>query len=166
MAAEEEDRSLAKGSKNGTGEKADGAGADGGHDGTEEHKNGNDKGRQSLPFLCLAALGIVYGDIGTSPIYALREAFYSHDGIAVMPANIFGVLSLLFWSLIIVISIKYLAVVMRASNNGEGGIIALVALLNPWKTEKKSRRYMLMLLGLFGAPRCTAMARSHQRFPC
>ncbi|MFC3105393.1 potassium transporter Kup [Salinisphaera aquimarina] len=104
-----------------------------------------------MPFLCLAALGIVYGDIGTSPIYALREAFFAHDGIAVIPANIFGVLSLLFWSLIIVISIKYLSVVMRASNNGEGGIIALVALLNPWKTEKTSRRYILMLLGLFGA---------------
>ncbi|WP_123631626.1 KUP/HAK/KT family potassium transporter [Salinisphaera orenii] len=104
-----------------------------------------------MPFLCLAALGIVYGDIGTSPIYALREAFYAHDGIAVAPANIYGVLSLIFWALIIVISIKYLTVVMRAGNNGEGGIIALVALLNPWKTEKTSRRYLLMLLGLFGA---------------
>ena len=151
MAAEEEDRSLAKGSKNGTDEPADDTSAGGSHNGDDKHSNGNDKGKQSLPFLCLAALGIVYGDIGTSPIYALREAFYSHDGISVVPANIFGVLSLLFWSLIIVISIKYLAVVMRASNNGEGGIIALVALLNPWKTEKKSRRYMLMLLGLFGA---------------
>ncbi|MBO9469103.1 potassium transporter Kup [Endozoicomonas sp. G2_2] len=154
MTAEEADRSLAKGSKNGAGKKdgdnaranASGNGDGGGHTKDEEHGEG-----QSLPFLCLAALGIVYGDIGTSPIYALREAFFAHDGIAVAPANIFGVLSLIFWSLIIVISIKYLAVVMRASNNGEGGIIALVALLNPWKTEKKSRRYLLMLLGLFGA---------------
>ncbi|WP_423820721.1 potassium transporter Kup [Salinisphaera sp. SPP-AMP-43] len=106
---------------------------------------------RSLPFLSLAALGIVYGDIGTSPIYALREAFYAHDEIDIQQANIYGVLSLMFWSLIIVISIKYLAVVMRASNHGEGGIIALVALLNPWKTEKTSRRHVLMLLGLFGA---------------
>ena len=148
MAGEEEDRSLARGSKNGADERTDPSADDGQHNGGNDD---NGKSHQSLPFLCLAALGIVYGDIGTSPIYALREAFYSHDGISVVPANIFGVLSLLFWSLIIVISIKYLAVVMRASNNGEGGIIALVALLNPWKTEKKSRRYILMLLGLFGA---------------
>ena len=146
MPADEEDRSLAKGSKNGAGNKnGGGRGSDSGSQ-SEDHGEG-----QSLPFLCLAALGIVYGDIGTSPIYALREAFFAHGGIGVAPKNIFGVLSLLFWSLIIVISIKYLAVVMRASNNGEGGIIALVALLNPWKTEKKSRRYLLMLLGLFGA---------------
>ena len=155
MAAEEEDHSLAKGSKNAAGKESDPSDGNGSSDSAEGHGdgngNGNGKNKQSLPFLCLAALGIVYGDIGTSPIYALREAFYSHDGISVVPANIFGVLSLLFWSLIIVISIKYLAVVMRASNNGEGGIIALVALLNPWKTEKKSRRYILMLLGLFGA---------------
>lgn len=150
MVADEEDRSLARGSKNGTG---DGNGENGANNdtsggGEQESKHG---AGQSMPFLCLAALGIVFGDIGTSPIYALREAFFAHDGIAVAPANIIGVLSLLFWSLIIVISIKYLAVVMRASNNGEGGIIALVALLNPWKTEKTSRRYILMLLGLFGA---------------
>ncbi|ROO26707.1 potassium transporter Kup [Salinisphaera orenii YIM 95161] len=144
MATENEDRSLAKGSRNG---QSTGNGNDGSHAAGDD----SDSGGQRLPFLCLAALGIVYGDIGTSPIYALREAFYAHDGIAVAPANIYGVLSLIFWALIIVISIKYLTVVMRAGNNGEGGIIALVALLNPWKTEKTSRRYLLMLLGLFGA---------------
>lgn len=154
MAAEEEDRSLAKGSKNGAGKgdrASNGENAGGGNGGNGHSNDASHGGKQSMPFVCLAALGIVYGDIGTSPIYALREAFFAHDGIAVAPTNIFGVLSLLFWSLIIVISIKYLTVVMRASNNGEGGIIALVALLNPWKTEKKSRRYLLMLLGLFGA---------------
>lgn len=144
MPTENEDRSLAKGSRN---DQPAGNGGDRSHKGGEEGDNGG----QRLPFLCLAALGIVYGDIGTSPIYALREAFYAHDGIAVAPANIYGVLSLIFWALIVVISIKYLTVVMRAGNNGEGGIIALVALLNPWKTEKTSRRYLLMLLGLFGA---------------
>ncbi|MDA3920154.1 MAG: potassium transporter Kup [Salinisphaera sp.] len=111
----------------------------------------HDGNQRSLPFLSLAALGIVYGDIGTSPIYALREAFFAHADIGLQPSNIYGVLSLMFWSLIVVISIKYLSMVMRASNNGEGGIIALVALLNPWKTEKKSRRHILMLMGLFGA---------------
>ena len=136
----EEDRSLAKGHKAADEKQAE----------KQEDSKDKDNGR-SMPVVCLAALGIVYGDIGTSPIYALREAFYAHDGIATAPANIYGVLSLIFWSLIVVISIKYLTVVMRASNNGEGGIIALVALLNPWKTEKTSRRYILMLLGLFGA---------------
>ncbi|AWN17123.1 Kup system potassium uptake protein [Salinisphaera sp. LB1] len=120
------------------------------HTGQESARADEPNGK-SMPFLCLAALGIVYGDIGTSPIYALREAFYAHASIGTQAANVYGVLSLMFWSLIIVISVKYLSVVMRASNNGEGGIIALVALLNPWKTEKTSRRYILMLLGLFGA---------------
>lgn len=159
MTTEDEDRSLAKGSKNGVNakdeDKHDSSAAEHDHSGGGDNDGSSDSDEknegQSLPFLCLAALGIVYGDIGTSPIYALREAFYSHSGIEVLPANIYGVLSLIFWSLIIVISIKYLSVVMRASNNGEGGIIALVALLNPWKTEKKSRRYILMLCGLFGA---------------
>jgi len=155
MTTEKHDRSLARGSKNGVNTKATSdKNADSGDNrspGNGDAEASNGKKNQSLPFLCLAALGIVYGDIGTSPIYALREAFYAHGGIAVQPANIYGVLSLIFWSLIIVISIKYLSVVMRASNNGEGGIIALVALLNPWKTEKKSRRYILMLCGLFGA---------------
>ena len=118
----------------------------------EAGDNGNtsDK-KKTRPALGLAALGIVYGDIGTSPIYALREAFFAHASIDTAAASVYGVLSLMFWSLVIVISIKYLTVVMRASNNGEGGIIALVALLNPWKTEHGSRRYLLMLLGLFGA---------------
>lgn len=107
--------------------------------------------KRPVAVLSLAALGVVYGDIGTSPIYALREAFSSRTGVANDPTNILGVLSLMFWALVIVVSIKYLSVVMRASNNGEGGIIALVALLNPWKTERGSRRHLLMLLGLFGA---------------
>lgn len=139
MASTKEDRSLAKGIKNGRDE-----------DDAADDTNGHGK-RRPLVLISLAALGVVYGDIGTSPIYALREAFYSHAGINVGSANILGVLSLIFWSLVIVISIKYLTVVMRASNNGEGGIIALVALLNPWKTERTSTRYILMLLGLFGA---------------
>ena len=71
-----------------------------------------------LTVLSLAALGIVYGDIGTSPIYAIRESFHHTYGVLLTPANILGVLSLIFWSLIIVISIKYLALVMRADNHG------------------------------------------------
>ncbi len=143
---DDEDRSLARGQKEQDDNARDNNGSNGPQGG-----NGNGESRRPMALLCLTALGVVYGDIGTSPIYALREAFHSQSGIDATPANIYGILSLIFWSLIIVISIKYLLIVMRASNNGEGGIIALVALLNPWKTEKTSRRYILMLLGLFGA---------------
>ena len=100
--------------------------------------------------LSLGALGVVYGDIGTSPIYAMRECFLGSGHASVSPDNVLGVLSLIIWSLILTISVKYLLLVMRADNKGEGGIIALVALLNPWKSKTGSTRYLLMLLGLFG----------------
>jgi len=93
---------------------------------------------------------VVYGDIGTSPIYAFRECFFGAGHVAPDPANVLGVLSLIVWSLILVISVKYLVFVMRADNHGEGGIIALVALLNPWKAKPGTGRYLLMMLGLFG----------------
>ena len=101
--------------------------------------------------LSLAALGVVFGDIGTSPIYALRECFFGEHSVPPSPGNVLGVLSLITWSLILVISIKYLVVVMRADNRGEGGTIALLALLNPWRARRGSVRYWLMLLGLIGA---------------
>ena len=106
--------------------------------------------KPKLATLCLAALGIVYGDIGTSPLYALRECFM-HEGIEATHANVLGILSLILWALILVISCKYLLFVMRADNRGEGGVAALVALLNPWQVKPGSQRYLLMLLGLFGA---------------
>jgi KUP system potassium uptake protein len=77
-----------------------------------------------LALLAFSALGVVYGDIGTSPLYALRESFHGPHGIAPTPFHIFGVLSLVFWSLIIVITIKYIGFIMRADNGGEGGILA------------------------------------------
>src|SRR4030065_1172623 len=82
-----------------------------------------------LAKLSLAALGVVFGDIGTSPIYALRECFHGEYGISVTSANILGVLSLMFWALVMIVSFKYLTFVLRADNNGEGGVIALTALL-------------------------------------
>jgi KUP system potassium uptake protein len=100
--------------------------------------------------LWLAALGVVFGDIGTSPIYALRECFFGSNRMAPEPDNVLGVLSLITWALILVVSIKYLLFVLRADNHGEGGVIALVALLNPWKAKPGSARNLLMLLGLFG----------------
>lgn len=105
-----------------------------------------------LLILSLTAVGIVYGDIGTSPIYALRESFHESHGIEAVAPNILGVLSLIFWSLILVISVKYLGFVLRADNRGEGGIIALTALVwPPGQEDTTRRRKVLGLLGLFGA---------------
>jgi len=101
--------------------------------------------------LSLTALGIVFGDIGTSPIYALRESFNPANGIAPTQANVLGILSLILWSLIIVISLKYLTFVMRADNHGEGGIIALTALVNPRSQVTARKRLVLVMAGLFGA---------------
>ncbi len=104
-----------------------------------------------LAFLSLAALGVVYGDIGTSPIYALRESLHGSYGIDHSASNVLGILSLITWSLILVISIKYLGFVMRADNRGEGGIMALTALVAPPGGEAKGRRKWLVMVGLFGA---------------
>ncbi|MEJ2290970.1 MAG: KUP/HAK/KT family potassium transporter, partial [Deinococcales bacterium] len=109
--------------------------------------SGPPRGRR-LATLSLAALGVVYGDIGTSPLYALRESFRHRVGAT--PDNVLGVLSLIFWSLVIVISIKYLIFVMRADNNGEGGILALTSLVAPSHGKRGSRIWLLLLLGLFG----------------
>ena len=101
------------------------------------------------PFLVLAALGVVYGDIGTSPLYALRECFAGTHPIPVTEANVLGVLSLILWSLIITVSVKYLLFVMRADNGGEGGILALVALVRSKAGERP--HWLLIAIGLFGA---------------
>ncbi len=100
--------------------------------------------------LALGALGVVYGDIGTSPLYSLRESFEGagHE-LVVNEANVLGVLSLILWSLILVISVKYLVFVMRADNHGEGGILALTALVTPADRPGR-RRMVLVLVGLFG----------------
>jgi KUP system potassium uptake protein len=108
--------------------------------------------QRPLIYLALGALGIVYGDIGTSPLYALRESFHHTYGIEPGPANVLGILSLIFWSLIIIISIKYLVFVLRADNQGEGGILALTALVMPREsgTSRYGRKRILILLGIFG----------------
>jgi KUP system potassium uptake protein len=108
------------------------------------------RGRQ-LALLSVGALGVVYGDIGTSPLYALRECFHGPHAIAPTPGNVLGILSLVFWSLIVVISIKYLGFVMRADNKGEGGILALTALTRAHEGGKSGLSRMLLLTGLFGA---------------
>ena len=108
------------------------------------------RGRYLLT-MSLAALGVVYGDIGTSPLYAIRECFYGEYGVPVSPANVLGVLSLIVWSLILVVSVKYLVFVMRADNRGEGGILALMALVVPSHVPPRSQAWRLAVLGLFGA---------------
>ena len=100
--------------------------------------------------LALTALGIVYGDIGTSPLYALQSCFVGDHAVRVSPLNILGVLSLIFWALTLVVSVKYLVFIMRADNHGEGGILALTALLSPLESNGWKRQ-LVVTLGLFGA---------------
>ncbi|MCX7178149.1 MAG: KUP/HAK/KT family potassium transporter, partial [Proteobacteria bacterium] len=104
-----------------------------------------------LAALSLAALGVVYGDIGTSPLYALKEVFGStHHPVPITPDNVLGILSLIFWSLMIVVSLKYVSFIMRADNKGEGGIMALMALaLRPMPADSLQRK-VILVLGLFG----------------
>ncbi len=99
--------------------------------------------------LAFGALGIVYGDIGTSPLYAFRESF-EHAELEVSQANAYGVASVVFWALVIIISIKYLALVMRADNHGEGGILALTALLMPRHGLPTGTKRAIIALGVFG----------------
>jgi KUP system potassium uptake protein len=117
---------------------------------SDSHHAGPPTGRY-LASLSLTALGVVYGDIGTSPLYALRECFHGEHAIQPTPENVVGVLSLIFWSLIIVICIKYLVFILRADNRGEGGILALTALVSPVRASAKGGRWLLIMLGLFGA---------------
>ncbi len=116
---------------------------------SEEHRE-EPQGRY-LAVLSFAALGVVYGDIGTSPLYALRECFHGPRAIAATDANVLGVLSLIFWSLIIVISLKYLVFVLRANNKGEGGILSLASLATPISPSGKSERTIILALGILGA---------------
>ena len=108
-----------------------------------------DKSR--LATLSLAALGIVFGDIGTSPLYTMKEVFASHHPIPVTPENVLGVLSLILWALILVVTIKYVVFVMRADNRGEGGIMALIALASQQAGKDRKRQRFIMLAGIIGA---------------
>jgi KUP system potassium uptake protein len=119
-------------------------------DGPAAHgRPGGEPGGRYLAVLALAALGVVYGDIGTSPLYAVRESFHYYH-LPVTESSVFGVLSLVFWSLVLVISVKYAVFVLRADNRGEGGILALTALVTPVGATRRGGRRALVLLGLFG----------------
>jgi len=107
--------------------------------------------KAALPAMTLAALGVVFGDIGTSPLYALKESFHAAHGLGITPANVLGILSIIFWTMTMVITIKYSAIVMRADNNGEGGIMALLA-LNLRNTNFSHRKKLLLIsIGFIGA---------------
>jgi KUP system potassium uptake protein len=120
------------------------------HEESTEASHGHGKPVASTA-LALGALGVVYGDIGTSPLYAIKEAFTEHSHVMTVDTiNVYGISSLAFWSLIIIISLKYLMFVMRADNHGEGGILALTALVMPKRGEKGRRTSALVTLGIFG----------------
>jgi KUP system potassium uptake protein len=99
--------------------------------------------------LVIGAIGIVYGDIGTSPIYAFRETFAGHHVLKVDQLHIFGVLSLIFWSMMIIVTLKYVTIIMRADNKGEGGSLALLALINRTLSGKKKWTKGVVMLGVF-----------------
>jgi KUP system potassium uptake protein len=106
---------------------------------------------QKLRTLALASLGVVFGDIGTSPLYAIRECLHHSHGVSTSAANVFGIVSLVFWALMIVISLKYIAYVLRADNAGEGGILALTALVARAKGLGLTSHKVALAFGLFGA---------------
>ena len=101
--------------------------------------------------MALASLGVVFGDIGTSPLYALRECLNHAHGVSSSPANVLGIVSLVFWALMIVISLKYVAYVLRADNAGEGGVLALTALATSGKGMRPGANKLALAVGLFGA---------------
>ncbi|MEY4592119.1 MAG: hypothetical protein RIR18_1014 [Pseudomonadota bacterium] len=108
--------------------------------------------KKRMATLTLAALGVVYGDIGTSPLYSIKEVFGgAHHPVPITPDNVLGILSLFFWSLMIVVTLKYVSFIMRANNRGEGGIIALMTLALQKGTENSWQQKVLITLGLFGA---------------
>lgn len=105
----------------------------------------------SIAALTIAAIGIVYGDIGTSPLYALKTVFSQEHGLELTPANLLGAISLIFWGLTIVVTLKYVTLILRADNRGEGGIMALMSLALSSLPKVSRLHYPLMLVGVFGA---------------
>lgn len=107
--------------------------------------------KQKLPALLLGAIGVVYGDIGTSPLYALKETFAGHHPLPVVEANVLGVLSVMFWTIMLLVSLKYVAVIMRADNRGEGGSLALLALVSELSSKGPATKWLIATLGIFAA---------------
>jgi hypothetical protein len=116
-----------------------------------EASHGHDvRGAPLLLLLALSALGVVFGDLGTSPLYALQEAFHGVRGVAPTRDNVLGIVSLFLWALLLMVSVKYVAVLMRAGNRGEGGILALLALIIGDKSTPTRRAAVFTMLALIG----------------
>ena len=112
----------------------------------------NNTQKTALHTMALAALGVVFGDIGTSPLYTMKEVFSAgHHPLALNPSNVYGILSLITWALILIVSVKYVMFIMRADNRGEGGIMALLALASRNVEGNKTKQRNIMLLGILGA---------------
>ena len=111
----------------------------------------NKVSKPAVPALTLAALGVVFGDIGTIPLYALKESFHATRGLPINEINVLGILSLIFWTITLIVSIKYVLVIMRADNNGEGGIMALLALNLRQKGLSPRKKFIIIILGFVGA---------------
>lgn len=109
------------------------------------------QGKQKLPALLLGAIGVVYGDIGTSPLYALKETFAGHHPLPVVEMNILGVLSVMFWTIMLLVSLKYVIIIMRADNHGEGGSLALLALASELNAKRPRTKWFIAMLGLLAA---------------
>src|SRR5512142_2180062 len=107
--------------------------------------------KQKLPALLLGAIGVVYGDIGTSPLYALKETFAGHHPLPVTEANVLGVLSVMFWTIMLLVSLKYVIVIMRADNRGEGGSLALLSLASELSSRSANTKWFIAILGVFAA---------------
>src|SRR5689334_7197482 len=111
--------------------------------------HGADRSRTAK--LTIAALGVVFGDIGTSPLYTVKECFSEFTGLKPVPDDVLGILSLITWALIIIVTLKYIVVVMRADNRGEGGVLALMALVSRRSEITARRRTLYIMLGVAGA---------------
>ena len=107
--------------------------------------------RHGLATLVVGAIGVVFGDIGTSPLYALQTVFTIDPDVRPDEASIFGVISLVFWAVTLIVSLKYVTLIMRADNHGEGGIMALIALVRGVRVQRRLGKLVLVSLGIFGA---------------
>ncbi len=111
----------------------------------------NTQTKQKLSTLALGAIGVVFGDIGTSPLYALKETFAGHHPLPVVEANILGVLSVMFWTIMLLVTLKYVIIIMRADNRGEGGSMALLALVSELTAQSPKTKWFITVLGVFAA---------------
>lgn len=107
--------------------------------------------KQKLPTLMLGAIGVVFGDIGTSPLYALKETFAGHHPLPVVEMNILGVLSVMFWTIMLLVSLKYVIIIMRADNHGEGGSLSLLALASELNSKRPRTKWFIAIMGLMAA---------------